>query len=120
MAPIHLEEQFFESLDNVDMIQPMSLPIECNEFNSIGVENPGSEETPEASNQMLCLNNQKFNPSLTSFPLLTFLCVIFLILGPIYVWHIRFANDFENHILKTHIFYISTLVLLIIYFILQF
>ena len=119
VAPIHLEEQIFDSLDNIDTIQPMNLPIECNEFNSIGVENPGSEETPEAPNQMLCFNNQKFNPSLISFPMLTFLCVIFLILFPIYGWHVRSANDFENHILKTHIFLSSTIVLPTVYFILN-
>ena len=119
VAPIHLEKQIFESLDNIDTIQPMNLPIECDEFNSIGVENPGSEETPEAPNQTLCFNNQKFNPSLISFPMLTFLCVIFLILFPIYGWHIRSVNDFENHILKTHIFLSSTIVLPIIYFILN-
>ena len=119
VAPIHLEEQIFESLDNIDMIQPMNLPIECNEFNSIGVENPGSEETPEAPNQTLCFNNQKFNPSLISFPVLTFLCVIFLILFPICIWHIRSANDFENHILKTNILLSSTILLPTFYFILN-
>ena len=119
VAPINLEEQIIESLDNIDTIQPRNLPIECNEFNSIGVENPGSEETPESPNQTLCFNNQKFNPSLIGFPMLTFLCVIFLILGPIYVWHIRLANDFENHILKTHIFYSSTILLPTVYFILN-
>ena len=41
MAPIHLEEQIFESLDDIDTMQPINLPIERNEFNSIGVENPG-------------------------------------------------------------------------------
>ena len=86
---------------------------------NIDVENPGSEETPEAPNQTLCLNNRKFNPSLISFPVLTFLCVIFLILVPIYLWHIRTANDFENHILKGHIFYSSTIVLPTVYFILN-
>ena len=106
MAPIHLEEQIFESLDNIDTIQP----IEFNELNSIGVENPQSKETPEAQNQMLCFNNQKFNPSLISFPLLTFLCLIFLILFPIYIhWYICLANDFENLVLTTHIFYSSTI-----------
>ena len=119
VAPIHSEEQIFDSLDNIDMIQPMNLPIEHNEFNSIVVENPGSEETPETPNQTLCFNNQKFNPSLISFPVLTFLCVIFLILFPIYGWHIHSANDFENHILKTHIFYSSTIVLPTVYFILN-
>ena len=119
VAPIHLEEQIFESLDNIDMIQPMNMPIECNEVISIVVENPGSEETPEASTKTLCLNNQKFNPSLISFSVLTFLCVIFLILFPIYVWHIRLANDLGNHILKTHIFYSSTILLPTVYFILN-
>ena len=110
VAPIHLEEQIFESLDNID------LPIECIELNSIGVENPGSEIAPEAPRQTLCLNNQKFNLNLISFPVLTFLFVVFLILVPIYLWHFRFANDFENHILKAHIFYSSTLVLPTVYF----
>ena len=119
VAPIHLEEQIFESLDNIDMIQPMNVPIERNEFNSIVVENPGSEETPETPNQTLCFNNQKFNPSLISFPLLTFLCVICLIVLPICVWHIRLGNDFENHILKGHIFYSSTIVLPTVYFLLN-
>ena len=115
VAPIHLEEQTFESLDNIDTIQSMNQPIECNEFNSISVENPGSEETPEAPNQTLCFNNQKFNPSLISFPVLTFLCVMFLIVVPIYIWHIRFGNS----ILKAHIFYSSTIVLPTVYFILN-
>ena len=107
VAPINLEEQMLESLDNIDMsLQPMNLnEFVHNEFNSIVVENPGSEETPEAPNQiqMLRLNTQKFNPSLISFPVLTFLYVIFLILFPIYVWYIPSANDFENHIPKTHV-----------------
>ena len=113
VAPIHLEEQIFESLDNID------LPIECIELNSIGVENPGSEIAPEAPRQTLCLNNQKFNLNLISFPVLTFLFVVFLILVPIYLWHFRFATDFETHILKAHIFYCSTLVLPTVYFILN-
>ena len=83
------------------------------------MENPGSEETPEAPNQMLCFNNQKFNPSLISFPVLTFLCVVFLILFPICIWHIRSANDFENHILKTNILLSSTILLPTVYFILN-
>ena len=120
VAPIHLEEQIFESLEYIGTIQPMNLPIERNELNSISVENLGSEETPEAPNQMLCFNNQRFNPSLISFPVLTFLCVIFLILFPIYVWHIPSANDFENLIPKTHIIScIVTIVLPTVYFILN-
>ena len=119
VAPIHLEEQIFGSLDDIDTIQQSNLSIEFNEFNSIGVENPGSEETPRAPNQMLCFNNQKFNPSLISFPVLTFLCVIFLIVFPIYVWHIHLGNYFENHALKAHIFYSYTIVLPTVYFILN-
>ena len=119
VAPIHLEEQIFESLDNIDMIQPNNMPIECNEFISIAVENPGSEKTPEAPNQTLCLNNQKLNPNLISFSVLTFLCVIFLILFPIYILHIRLVNDLGYHILKTHIFYSSTILLPTVYFILN-
>ena len=115
VAQINFEEQIFEPLDNIDTTQPMSLPIGCNEFISIGVENSGSEETPEASNQRLCFNNEKFNPSLISFPVLTFMCVIFFIVFPIYIWHIRLGNQ----ILKAHIFYSSTVVLPIIYFILN-
>ena len=117
VAPIHLEEQIFGSLDDIDTIQQSNLSIEFNEFNSIGVENSGSEETPEAPNQMLCLNNQKINPSLISFPVLTFLCVIFLILFPICVWHILLANDFEYGILKFHVYLSSTIVLPSLYFI---
>ena len=117
VAPIHLEEQILESLDNIEVVQHTNMPIECNEFNNIGVENSGSEETPEAPNQMLCLNNQKINPSLISFPVLTFLCVIFLILFPICVWHILLANDFEYGILKFHVYLSSTIVLPTLYFI---
>jgi hypothetical protein len=117
VAPIHLEEQIFESLEYIVTIQPMNLPIERNELNSISVENLGSEETPEAPNQMLCFNNQRFNPSLISFPALTFLCVVFLILFPIYVWHITSANDFKNHVLETHIIScIATIILPSVYF----
>ena len=119
VAPIHYEEQILESSDNIDRIQPMNLPIECNEFNNIGIENSGSEETQEAPNQTLCLNNQKLNPNLISFSVLTFLCVIFLILFPIYIWHIRLVNDLGYHILKTHIFYSSTILLPTVYFILN-
>ena len=101
------------------MIQLMNLPIEYNEFNRIDVENPGLEETPEAPNQRPCLNNQKFNSNLVSFTVLTLLRVITFIVGSIYGWHIHFANDFENLILKTHIFYSSTILLPTVYFILN-
>jgi hypothetical protein len=116
VAPINLEEQIIESLDNIDTIQPRNLPIECNEFNSIGVENPGSEETPESPNQTLCFNNQKFNPSLISFPVLMFLCVIAFIILPIYGWHTHFANDYEHLILIIHFDNSSTIILPIVYF----
>ncbi len=117
VAPIHLEEQTSESLDNIT-IQPINLPIESNEFSSIGVENPGSEETPEALIQTQCLNNQKFNSNLITFPVLTFLFVITLFVL-IFSWHISFANEFENYIPKVHIFYSSTILLPTVYFILN-
>ena len=117
VAPIHLEEQTSESLDNIT-IQPMNLPIESNEFSSIGVENSGSEETSDAPIQTPCFNNQKFNSSLITFPVLMFLFVITLTVFH-FSWHIRFANEFENRIPKVHIFYSSTIVLPTVYFILN-
>ena len=124
VAPVHLEEQIIESLDDIDTIQPMNLPIERNEFNRFDVENRGSEETLEASNQTLCLNNQKFNPNLASFTVLMLLFVIACIVLPIYGWHVHFSKDCENIILKnrilnTHLLYSSTIVLPIFYFILN-
>jgi hypothetical protein len=71
VAPIHLEEQRSESLENIGAIQLIDIPIKYNEFISIGVENPKSEETLEAPYQILCLNNQKFNPNLISLDGLT-------------------------------------------------
>ena len=119
VAPILSEEQISESLDSIDTIQLMSLPIECNEFFRIDVENSGLEKTPEAPNQMLYLNNQKFNPNLVSFTVLSFLFVMTFIVGPIFAWHVRFANDIENLILKTHIFYTFPIVLPTVYFIMN-
>ena len=119
VAPIHLDEEISESLESIDTIQPMNLPIECNEFFKIDVENSGLEKTPEAPNQMLYLNNQKFNPNLVSFTVLSFLFVMTFIVGPIFAWHVRFASDIENLILKTHIFYISPIVLPTVYFIIN-
>ena len=119
VAPIHSEDQSFQSLENIGTIQPMNIPIERSEFISSNVENTNSEETPEVPNQTLCLNNQKLNPNLISFAGLTFLCVISFILGPIYGWHIRFANDLENIILTTHIYYCMPTALPIFYFILN-
>ena len=117
VAPIHFEEQSFESLEIIGTIQPISLPLEHNEFNNIDVENPESEETPDIPAQLLCFNNQKFNPNLISFAGLTFLFVITFIVGPIFFWHIRFANDLENLILKTHIYFSLPIALPIVYFI---
>ena len=124
VAPIHSEEQIIESLYNIDTIQPMTLPIEGNEFNRFDVENQGSEETLEAPHQTLCLNNQKFNPNLASFAVLALLFVIACIVLPIYGWHVHFSKDCENiilrnRILKIHIFYSSTIVLPTFYFILN-
>ena len=119
VAPIHLEEQSLESLENIGTIQPMNMTIHCNEFISIGVENPKSEETLEAPNQILCLNNQKFNPNLISLAGLTFLFVITFIVAPIFVWQIRFSSDFENVTLKAHIYYFMPIALPIVYFILN-
>ena len=119
VAPIHFDEQLIDSLDNTDTIQPMNLPIEHNEFDRFDVENQGLEETPEAPNQTLCFNNQKFNPNLASFAMLTFLFAIAFIVLPIYRWHSHFANNFENLILKTHILFSSTIVLPTFYFILN-
>ena len=124
VAPIHLEEEIIESLDNIDMIQPINLPIERNEFNRFDVENQGSEETLEAPNQTLCLNNQKFNQNLASFAVLTLLFVIAFIVLPIYGWHVNFSKDCENiilknRLLKTHMLYSSTIILPTFYFILN-
>ena len=124
VAPIHLEEEIIESLDNIDTIQPMNLPIERNEFNRFDVENQGSEETLEAPNQTLCLNNQKFNQNLASFAVLTLLFVIAFIVLPIYGWHVNFSKDCENiilknRLLKTHMLYSSTIILPTFYFILN-
>ena len=119
VAPIHLEEQSLESLENIGTIQPLNMPIQCNEFISIGIENPKSEETLEAPNQILCLNNQKFNPNLISLAGLTFLFVITFIVAPIFVWQIRFSSDFENVTLKAHIYYFMPIALPIVYFILN-
>ena len=119
VAPIHLEEQSFESLENIGTIQPMNMPIGCNEFISIGVKNPKSEETLEAPNQILCLNNQKFNPNLISLDGLTLLYVISFISYCIFVWQIRLASELENVILKIHIIYCMPIALPIVYFILN-
>jgi hypothetical protein len=124
VTPIHLEEEIIESLYNIDTIQPMNLPIEHNEFNRFDVENQGSEETLEAPNQTLCLNNQKFNQNLASFAVLTLLFVIAFTVLPIYGWLVNFSEDCENIILKnrlliTHMLYSLTIILPTFYFILN-
>ena len=96
-------------------VQPISLPLEHNEFNDI--QNPESEETPDIPAQLLCFNNQKLNPNMVSFAGLMFLFVITFIVGPIFFWHIRFANDLENLILKTHIYFSLPIALPMVYFI---
>ena len=119
VAPINLEEQSFESLENIGAIQTINMPIKCNEFISIGVENPKSEENLEAPNQILCFNNQKFNPNLISSDGLMLLFLISFILYCIFVWQIRFASELENVILKIHIIYCMPIALPIVYFILN-
>ena len=119
VAPIHLEEQSFESLANIDAIQPINMPIKCDEFISIDDENPKSEENLEAPSQILCFNNQKFNPNLISSDGLTLLFVISFILYSIFVWQIRFASELENVIFKIHIIYCMPIALPIVYFILN-
>jgi hypothetical protein len=106
VAPIHLEEQRFESLEKIDTIQPMNSPTGSND-----AENSESEETPEVPDQVICFNNRKFNPNLISSAGLTFLFVIaFILLG-----YIRFANIDEAF--KAYIYYCLPTALPIVYFI---
>ena len=117
VAPIHLEEESVESLENINMIQPLNAPIEINELNRIDVENPESEETPEMPDQVvLFFNNHKFNQNLISSTGLTLLFVIILIVGPFFIWNLRFADDFESFVFKTHIYYCLPIALPIGYF----
>ena len=118
VAPIHLEEESFESLENINMIQPLNVPIENNELNRIDVENPESEVTPEMPDQVvLCFNNRKFNQSLINSTGLTLLFVIIVIVGLFFIWNLHFADDFESFVFKTHIYYCLTIALPIGYFI---
>jgi ribosomal protein S10 len=118
VAPIHLEEESVESLENIDMIQSLNVPIEINETNSIDVENPESEETPEMLDQdVLYFNNRKFNPNLISSTGLTFIFMIIFIVGSFFSWNLRFADDFEIFVFKTHIYYCLPIALPIGYFI---
>ena len=102
--PIHLEEENVESLENINMIQPLNVSIENNEPKSSDVENPESEETPEMPDQIvLCYNNRKFNPSMISSTGLSFLFVIIFIVGPLLIWKYFLFVGYENLELKTHI-----------------
>ena len=107
VAPIHLEEESVESLENINMIQPLNAPI----------ENPESEETPEIPDQVvLFFNNRKFNQSLINSTGLTLLFVTILIVGSFFSWNLRFADDFESFVFKTHIYYCLPIALPIGYF----
>ena len=115
VAPVHMEEQSGESLENIDM----NLPIENSEFNCIDVEIQESEVTSEAPVQIVCfprLNNHKFNPNLISFAGLILLFVMIFILV-ILNWYIRFGNDFESFAFKTYMYYCSPIAFPTIYFI---
>ena len=117
VAPIHFEEESVESLENINMIQILNVPIENNEPNRIDVENPESEETPEMPDQVvLCFNNRKFNQSLINSTGLTLLFVTILIVGSFFIWNLRFADDFESFVFKTHIYYCLPIALPIGYF----
>ena len=117
VAPIHLEEESVDSLKN-NNIQTLNLPIENNEPNSVDVGNSESEETSEIHNQVVqCFNNQKFNPNLISSTGLAFLFVTIFIVGPFYIWHLSFADDFDSFVFKTHIYYCLPTALATIYFI---
>ena len=118
VAPIHLEEESVESFENINIIQALNMPIENNEPNSIDVENPESEETPEMPDQVvLCFNNRKFNPNMISSTGLTFLFVIIFIVGPFFIWNLRFGDDYESFVFKIHIWYCVPIALPIGYFI---
>ena len=118
VAPTHLEEESVESLENINIIQLLNMPIENNEPNSIDVENPESEETPEMPDQVvLCFNTRKFNPNMISSTGLTFLFVIIFIVGPFFIWNLRFADDYESLVFKSHIYYCLPIALPIGYFI---
>ena len=118
VAPVHFEEESVESLENINMIQILNVPIENNEPNRIDVENPESEETPEMPDQVvLCFNNRKFNPNLISSAGLALLFVIIFIVCPFFLWNLRFADDFESFVFQTHIYYCLPIALPIVYFI---
>ena len=113
-----MEEENVESLENINMIQPLNVPIENNEPKSSDVENPESEETPEMPDQIvLCYNNRKFNPSMISSTGLSFLFVIIFIVGPLLIWKYFLFVGYENLELKTHLYYCLPIALPIGFFI---
>ena len=118
IAQIHLEEESVESLENIDMVQSLNVPIENNQPNGIDVQNPESEENPKMSDQaVLCFNNRKFNPNLISSAGLALLFVIIFILLPSAILVLRFADDLESFVFKTHIYFCFPTLLPIGYFI---
>ena len=112
VAPIHLEEESVESLENINIIQllNMPMPIENDDPNSIDVENPESEV-------VLCFNNHKVNPNMISSTGLTFLFVIIFIVGPFFIWNLSFSDDYESWVFKSHMYYCLPVALPIGYFI---
>ena len=119
VAPIHLEEE--SSLENINIIQLLNEPIEENDPNSIDVENPELEETPEMPvllvlPVLLCLNNRKLNPNMISSTGLTFLFVVIFIVGPFVVWNLGVTDDYEILVFKTHMYFCLPIGLPIGYF----
>ena len=110
VAPIHSEEQSVDSLDNSDTIEPIGI------LQSIA-DNQESQDTPEVPGQTLCFNNSKLNPNLIGSAGLTLLVVIILIVLHFFVEQIRFADDYESFVLKTHLYYCFPIALPTIYFI---
>ena len=104
VAPIHFEEESVGSLENIDM----NLPLENNH-----VENLESEQTTE----ILYFNNRTFNPNLISSAGLALLFVIIFILLPSAILVLRFADDLESFVFKTHIYFCFPTLLPIGYFI---
>ena len=117
VAPIHLEEHNFESLDNNFTMQPINSQRESNEFSNSNVEVQEAGKTPEFSYQQDFFNNREFNPNLISFAGLALLFMIIVIVGPIIIGHIRYADDFESFVFKAHIYYCLPLALPTVYFI---
>ena len=109
VAPIHFEEESVGSLENIDM----DLPLENNHLNIVDVENLESEQTTE----ILYFNNRTFNPNLISSAGLALLFVIIFILLPSAILVLRFADDLESFVFKTHIYFCFPTLLPIVYFI---